>query len=85
MPLRWPVPAVAMADPAQPVEPEAPRRRYYSGKLSGEKLGVYVTNDTMRAVVQESRRLGLSRSGAAHHLLRLALGLPPKPLPSQSK
>jgi hypothetical protein len=83
MPQPWPTPAVAMADSPQPIEPEA-KPRYYSAQLPGQRLQVYVSNDTMRALGQKAKRLGLSRSGAAHHLLRLALELPPKRLPPQS-
>ncbi len=76
-PRPWPTPDVAMVDPAQPIEPEA-TPRYYSGRLGGQKLGVYVTNDTMTALDARAQQLGLTRSGTAHHLLRLALELPPK-------
>lgn len=73
----WPVAASVMAELDQPIEPELLiRRRRYGRSPQGRQVCVWVSADTFQLLSQEARRLALTRSGAAHHLLRLALGLP---------
>ena len=66
-----------MVEPTQPIEPELRvRRRRYGRTPRGRQVGVWVSSDTLAALNREARRLALTQSGAAHHFLRLALGLP---------
>lgn len=66
-----------MAELTQPVEPELRiRPRRYGRAARGRQVCVWVSDDTLTLLHREATRLALTRSGAAHHLLRLALGLP---------
>jgi len=48
-------------------------------------LQVCVRDDVWAAVQQLRAQHNLSISGAAHHLMRLGAGLPPLPLPPDSR
>lgn len=51
--------------------------RYQRRYPPGRTFSVHVQQDVIQALAAYSRTHGLTRSGAAHHLLRQALGLPP--------
>ena len=63
--------------------PDAPRRRGprpvpYQQRFSGHRtIGVHIYSDTAEALAGFAAEHGLYVSGAAHVLLRQALGLPP--------
>lgn len=54
-------------------------RRQSVGSFSGATIQVCLSSDTLQLIEKLQRRHNVSRSAAAHHLIRLGLGLSPTP------
>jgi hypothetical protein len=52
-------------------------RRYAPNKPGGITVGAHLHRDAADAVHSFAARHGITRSGAIHHLVRIALGLDP--------
>ena len=65
----------------QPPSPEQPPPQRYGHKRRANPLRAMVTlhPDSLRAVEQVMAEHRLTRSGAIHHMVRTAAGLPPLP------